>query len=120
MTEIEQKIRARAYKTKSVAGAVVKRADISPQKRNKLLALVEESYHEFAAEIEPQDADELDDEDKQDVTIVQPPKFMNGDKALDDKLLKISFNLLILCVEYKLSRKEIYKRLHDRLMAGID
>lgn len=100
MKAIEEKIRNKQYSTLSIANAVVKRADISPQARNKLLELADKVYN---AKPQP-DHDPLPSD-----TI---PK-------LDAALMRISYQLLVLCVEHKISRDEIHKKLEswiDRVM----
>lgn len=42
-----------------------------------------------------------------------------SEDKLERQLLRIAFNLLGLCVEYKLSREEIYARLDKTLRAGM-
>lgn len=96
---IEQKILGQTYKTKGIAIATVKRVVAkNPKARATLLELVEKTY-------------------VSDVSASPPPLPPND--LLDQQLLRIAFQLLNLCIEHKLTRAEIYKRLDDRLQAGV-
>jgi hypothetical protein len=132
MKTIQDKILAKQYPSRGVAAAVVRRSDISPQARNKLLALVEQAYAQKPAPVEIDGIGrEVTNRDPVDVTIVQPPmrridlvsKYpitaAEAAAKLDQQLLKIAFQLLGLCIEHKLSREEMCKRLEVRLMAGM-
>jgi hypothetical protein len=105
MKTIEEKIKAKQYSKQGIASAVVKRADISARERNRLLELVASVYTEPAATDSNPES--------------RAPLSTKASRKLDDQLLRISFQLLGLCLEHKLSRKEIYKRLEARLMAGM-
>ncbi len=110
---IEEKIKSKQYPSIGVASAVVKRADISTRERNRLLELVARAYR-----FEP-------DADPAEIPGVDPPFTAKNNwrpeplSDLDQKLLQIAFQLLGLCIEHKMSREEMYKRLEARLMAGM-
>lgn len=110
MKTIEDKIKSRQYATVGIASAVVKRADISAQQRNKLLELVKRTY----------EADEQPDSVPGVIVKLPSARTQFGKlPTLDQHLLQISVKLLGLAIVHKMSREQIFAKLKAQLMAGV-
>lgn len=111
--DVEEKIKAKTYPRLGVARAVVKRASFTRADKARLLELAEKTYKpaEQQSDHEPNKLRSID------FVSAYPPEVT--DSRLDQQLLLIAFKLLGLCIEHKLQREEVYKRLEERLKAGM-
>lgn len=120
-SDVEQKIKAKVYPRLGVATAVVNRAGFTRADKARLVELANHVYTKPAepvlngGRIEPIVVLKSAHLDGTRLS-VNPPTL---DQLLDQKLLLIAFQLLGLCVEYKMSREDMYARLEARLKAGM-